>query len=137
MVTRAQANSWAHRCRQAADGLGPGLWGLGARNPSSLDPDPVEGVRGLRVCAERCEGWMGGEGEGPRLLPELPGGWAQTSGAVSRTSSDFRRLSLWPGSTWGLMGPVLCWPPPHLGLATCPPALRSRSLESARVLGAL
>ena len=83
-------------------------------------------------CVRSSEGWMGGR---VRVLAScwnfLMGG-ARTSGTVSRTGSDFRRLSCGPGPRGALMGPAPLLAPtptrPHLGLATCPPALEKSVL---------
>ena len=61
---------------------GSGLGSGGAQQPwpsFSLDLAPVEGACGFRVRAEqsRTGGW---EGEGPRLLPGLPGGQGSNLG---------------------------------------------------------
>lgn len=79
-------------------------------------------------CVRSSEGWMGGRVRVLASCQNFLVGGAQTSGAVSRTSSDFRRLSCGPGPLGGLMGPTPLLAPHHLGLATCPPALEKSVL---------
>lgn len=74
-------------------------------------------------CVQSGEGWMGGRVRVLASCQNFLVGGAQTSGAVSRTSSDFRRLSCGPGPLGGLMGPAPLLAPAPPGTGHLPPSL--------------